>query len=242
MNASDVAVAELAIAPGDLAGDGAPSAALRGRPVRIRHLGMTPYVHPEAYVAPTAVLSGQVSVGAGSCVLHGAVLAAEGGPVQIGAGCVIMENAVLRGTARHPLLMGDRVLVGPHAQLTGAAVADEVFIAVGAMVLNGAHLGRAASVAAGAVVHLGAIVAPHARIPVGWVAVGDPARSYPPGEAEPIRAGVAEASPAFLHYVLGADDAGGRRDQLQAALARYTAAMTRHHRQDQIIPASDGGR
>jgi hypothetical protein len=104
MNASDVAVAELAIAPGDLAGDGAPSAALRGGPVRIRHLGMTPYVHPEAYVAPTAVLSGQVSVGAGSCVLHGAVLAAEGGPVQIGAGCVIMENAVLRGTARHPCL------------------------------------------------------------------------------------------------------------------------------------------
>ena len=242
MNASDVAVAELAIAPGDLAGDGAPSAALREGPVRIRHLGMTPSVHPEAYVAPTAVLSGQVSIGAGSCVLHGAVLAAEGGPVQIGAGCVIMENAVLRGTARHPLLMGDRVLVGPHAQLTGAAVADEVFIAVGAMVLNGAHLGRAATVAAGAVVHLGAIVAPQARIPVGWVAVGDPARIYPPGEAEPIRAGVAEASPAFLHYVLGVDDAGGRRDQLQAALARYTAAMARHHSQDQIIPASYGGR
>ncbi len=63
MNASDVAVAELAIAPGDLAGDGAPSAALREGPVRIRHLGMTPSVHPEAYVAPTAVLSGQVSVG-----------------------------------------------------------------------------------------------------------------------------------------------------------------------------------
>jgi len=203
---------------------------------------MTPSVHPEAYVAPTAVLSGQVSVGAGSCVLHGAVLAAEGGPVQIGAGCVIMENAVLRGTARHPLLMGDRVLVGPHAQLTGAAVADEVFIAVGAMVLNGAHLGRAATVAAGAVVHQGAIGAPQARIPVGWVAVGDPARIYPPGEAEPIRAGVAEASPAFLHYVLGVDDAGGRRDQLQAALARYTAAMARHHSQDQIIPASYGGR
>jgi carbonic anhydrase/acetyltransferase-like protein (isoleucine patch superfamily) len=242
MNASDVAVAELAIAPGDLAGDGAPSAALRGGPVRIRHLGMTPCVHPEAYVAPTAVLSGQVSVGAGSCVLHGAVLAAEGGPVQIGAGCVIMENAVLRGTARHPLLVGDRVLVGPHARLTGAAVADEVFIAVGAMVLNGAHLGRAATIAAGAVVHLGAIVPPHARTPVGWVAVGDPARSYPPGEAEPIRAGLAEAGPAFLHYVLGLDDGGGHREQLQAALARYTAAMARRHRQDQIIPASGGGR
>jgi carbonic anhydrase/acetyltransferase-like protein (isoleucine patch superfamily) len=104
----------LTTAPGDLAGDGAPSAALRGEPVRIRHLGGAPWVHPDAYVAPTAVLSGQVSVGAGSCVLHGAVLAAEGGPVQVGAGCVIMENAVLRGTVPHPLLIGDRLLAGPH--------------------------------------------------------------------------------------------------------------------------------
>ena len=54
--------------------------------MRIRHLGMAPSVHPEAYVAPTAVLSGQVSIGAGSCIMHGTVLAAEGGPVQIGAG------------------------------------------------------------------------------------------------------------------------------------------------------------
>jgi hypothetical protein len=43
-------------------------------------------------------LSAEGSIGAGSCIMHGAVLAAEGGPVQIGAGCVIMENAALRGT------------------------------------------------------------------------------------------------------------------------------------------------
>jgi hypothetical protein len=132
------------------------------------------------------------------------------------------------------------VLVGPHAQLTGAAACDEVFLAAGAMVLNGAHLGRAATVAAGAVVHVGAIVAPGARIPAGWVAVGDPARIYPPGEAEPIRAGLAEAGWSFLHYVLGADDAGGRPAQLRAALARYTAAMARHHRRDEIIGACEG--
>jgi carbonic anhydrase/acetyltransferase-like protein (isoleucine patch superfamily) len=90
---------------------------------------MAPSVHHKAYVAPTAVLSGQVSVGAGSYIMHGAVLAAEGGPVQAGAGCVIMENAVLRGTERHRPLIGDWVLVGPHAQLTGCTVADEVFLA-----------------------------------------------------------------------------------------------------------------
>ena len=146
-----------------------------------------------------------------------------------------MENAVLRGTVRHPLLIGDRVLAGPHAQLTGCAIGDEVFIAAGAMVLNGAHLGRAASVAAGAVVSLGAVVAPQARIPVGWVAVGDPARSYPPGEAEAIQAGLAETGWSFLPVIFGVDDAGGRREQLCAALQRYTAAMARHHRQDQIV-------
>jgi carbonic anhydrase/acetyltransferase-like protein (isoleucine patch superfamily) len=66
--------------------------------MEIKHRAMTPSVHPDAYVAPTAVLSGQVSVGAGSCVLHGAVLTADGGPVEVGANSVIMENAVLRGT------------------------------------------------------------------------------------------------------------------------------------------------
>src|SRR5215831_9180080 len=203
--------------------------------MEIRHRESTPSVHPDAYVAPTAVLSGQVRVGPGSCVLHGAVLSADGGPVDVGASCVIMEHAVLRGTARHPLLIGDRVLAGPHAQLTGATVTDEVFIAAGAMVCNGAHLGRAAAVGAGAVVHLGAIVAPRAQIPIGWVAVGDPARIYPTGEAEAIRAALAETGWSFLPLVFGIDDAGGRREQLRAALARYTAAMARHHRQDQII-------
>ncbi len=236
MNASTATAAELATAPGSSPAADSPPAAPAGRgPVRIRHLGTAPSVHPEAYVAPTAVLSGQVSVGAGSCIMHGAVLAAEGGPVHVGAGCVIMENAVLRGTPRHRLVVGDGVLAGPHAQLTGCTLADEVFIAAGAMVLPGAHLGRAAAVAAGAVVHLGAIVAPQARIPAGWVAVGDPARAYPPGQAEAIAAGLAQTGWSFLPVIFGTDDAGGRRDQLRAALDRYTAALARHHRQDQIL-------
>ena len=75
--------------------------------MEIKHREMTPSVHPDAYVAPTAVLSGQVSVGAGSCVLHGAVLTADGGPVEVGANSVIMENAGLRGTPRHRLVVGD---------------------------------------------------------------------------------------------------------------------------------------
>ncbi len=208
--------------------------------MRIRHLGKAPSVHPEAYVAPTAVLSGEVTIGAGSCIMHGAVLSAEGGPVEIGANCVIMENAVLRGTQQHPLVMGDHVLVGPHSHLTGCGISDEVFIATSAMVFNGAHMGRGSSVALGGAVHIGCIVPPLTRIPIGWVAVGDPARMYPPSEVEPIRAGLTEAG-GFLPFVFGVDDAGDRRDQMRAALQRYTKAMVHHHREDDVVPDLDGG-
>ena len=78
--------------------------------MEIRNRQRIPSVDSAAYVAPTAVLSGEVRVGPGSCVLHGAVLSADGGPVEIGSNCVIMEHAVLRGTPRHPLVTGDHVL------------------------------------------------------------------------------------------------------------------------------------
>lgn len=80
-----------------------------------RHRDTSPAVHPEACAAPAAVLSGQVRAGPGSCVLQGAVLTADGGPVDAGASCVIMEHAVPRGTARHPLAMGDHVPADPHS-------------------------------------------------------------------------------------------------------------------------------
>src|SRR6266576_3211009 len=134
--------------------------------MEIKHREMTPSVHPDAYVAPTAVLSGQVSVGEGSCVLHGA--------------------------PRHRLAVGNHVLAGPNSYLTGCQVDDEVFIATGAMVFNGARMGRASSVALGGAVHIGCVVPPETRIPIGWVAVGDPARLYPAVDVAPIRAGLEE--------------------------------------------------
>ncbi len=178
------------------------------------------------------MLSGQVSVGRGSCVLHGAVLTADGGPVVIGANCVIMEHAVLRGTPRHPVTLGDHVLAGPHSYLTGCRIDDEVFIATGAMVFNGAQMGRASSVALGGAVHIGCVVAPETRIPIGWVAVGSPARLYPPGAAEPIRDRLQEAG-GFLPFVFGTDAAGDRGQQMRTALQRYTRALARH-RNDEI--------
>jgi carbonic anhydrase/acetyltransferase-like protein (isoleucine patch superfamily) len=203
--------------------------------MEIRHRDANPAVHPDAYVAATAVLSGEVRVGPGSCVLHGAVLTADGGPVDVGANCVIMEHAVLRGTGRHPLVIGDHVLAGPHSYLTGCRVGDEVFIATGAMVFNGAQMGRASSVALGGAVHIGCVVPPQTRIPIGWVAVGDPARLYPPGEAGPIRAGLEEAG-GFLPFVFGTDPAAGREEQMRTAMRRYARSLARGHHDDEPLP------
>ena len=71
----------------------------------LEHRGQSPQVHPDAYVAPTAVLCGAVRVGPQARVLFGAVLTAEDGEITVGARCVIMENALVRG----------RALDGPYA-------------------------------------------------------------------------------------------------------------------------------
>lgn len=102
----------------------------------IEHRGKRPRIHQTAYVAPTAVLCGDVAIGENSRVMFGAVVTAEGGPVAIGAQCIIMENAVLRGTPKHPLTLGDNVLVGPRAYLSGCTVEDCVFLATGSTVFG----------------------------------------------------------------------------------------------------------
>lgn len=98
----------------------------------MRHRGIEPAVHPEAYIAATAVLVGDVRVAAGARVLHGAVLSAEDGHVSIGEDTVVMENALVRGRAGYPAVVGSAVMVGPHAHINGSIVGDEAFIATGA--------------------------------------------------------------------------------------------------------------
>ena len=120
----------------------------------IEHRGRRPVVDPSATVAPTAVLSGDVRVGARSRILHGAVLTAEDGAIEVGEECVVMEHALVRGRAGHPVVIGDHVLVGPHAHVNGATIGDEAFIATGASVFPGAVLGPRAEVRINGVVQV----------------------------------------------------------------------------------------
>lgn len=103
-----------------------------------------PKIHSSAYVAPTAVLSGDVEVGSGCAILHGAVLVSEGAPLKIGSDSVVMENAVIKaagGSAlQFPCSIGERCIVGPHAYVVGAQVGNGCFVAAGSQLLNGARL------------------------------------------------------------------------------------------------------
>ena len=150
------------------------------RAVLIEHRGKTPVVDPTAYVAPTAVLCGDVHLGAESRVLFGAALTAEDGRIDVGARCVIMENALVRGRASSPVAVGDDVLIGPHAHVNGATVGDGCFLATGSSVFPNSRLESGVEVRINAVVHVNTVLPAGALVPIGWVAVGDPAQILPP--------------------------------------------------------------
>ena len=152
----------------------------------ITHAGATPRVDPTAYVAPNAVVCGNVTIGPDCRIMYGAQVIAESGSICIGRECIIMENAVLRSTARHPLRVGNNCLVGPHAHVVGCTVEDEVFIATGAAIFHSAHLGKGSEVRINGVVHLKTNLAAGDTVPIGWVAVGNPAQILPPGEHQRI--------------------------------------------------------
>ncbi|HEY5016778.1 MAG TPA: gamma carbonic anhydrase family protein [Streptosporangiaceae bacterium] len=152
----------------------------------IEHRGHAPQVHPSAYVAPTAVLCGAVHVGPDARILFGAVLTAEDGEIRVGARSVVMENALVRGRAGHPSILGQDVLVGPHAHLNGVRVGDGCFLATGAALFPGSVAGAGAEVRIHGVVQVNTVLPPGATVPIGWVAVGDPARIYPPDQHEQI--------------------------------------------------------
>lgn len=71
----------------------------------IEHEGRRPRIDPTAWIAPNAIVSGDVRIGAECRVLFGAVVTDDGGPVQLRAGTIVMENALVRGRANHPALV-----------------------------------------------------------------------------------------------------------------------------------------
>ena len=132
--------------------------------------GKTPAVSPEAFVAETAVLIGDVTVGRDSSVWFGAVVRGDNEPITVGEGTSIQDNAVLHTEPGHPLSVGNNVTVGHGAIVHCASVGDNTLVGMGAILLDGAVIGRNCIIGAGAVVRERAVV------PDGTMMVGIPAK------------------------------------------------------------------
>jgi len=198
----------------------------------LEHRGKAPRIHPSAYIAPTATICGDVSIGENSRVLFGSIIVAEGGPVEIGTNCIIMENAVIRGTPGFSTHLGNAILVGPRAYLTGCVVEESVFLATGATVFNGAHIGTKAEVRINGVVHIKTRLPAGVTIPIGWVAVGDPAQIFPPGEHDHIWA--LQEPLNFPRTVFGLERAPDGETIMPEMTTRYARALGRHFEDKRI--------
>ncbi len=127
-------------------------------------------IDPSVFIAPTATIVGDVTLGAESSVWFGTVLRGDIAPITIGRASNIQDGAILHVGKRFPCVIGDRVTLGHGAIVHGATVENDVLIAMAATVMNGAHIGSQSIVGAGAVVTEGCVIPPRS------VVIGVPGR------------------------------------------------------------------
>jgi carbonic anhydrase/acetyltransferase-like protein (isoleucine patch superfamily) len=190
-----------------------------------------PNIHASAYVAPTATISGDVTIDEGCAVLFGAVITAEGAPIVIGANTVIMENAVLKssgGTAiQFPLSVGESCIFGPGSYVVGATIEPGCFIAAGAKVFNGAQIEEQTSVALGGIVHVNTHLRKGQHVPMQHIAHGDPATIYPPDKAPEVHKQM-----NFFQDVFNLEQSGEVRSQAAEAYSKF---LRKTHAQDALV-------
>ncbi|SEG79182.1 Carbonic anhydrase or acetyltransferase, isoleucine patch superfamily [Thermomonospora echinospora] len=129
-----------------------------------------PDIHPQAWVAPGAVVVGKVRLGRASSVWYGSVLRGEDEEIVVGDECNIQDLSCLHADPGMPAVLEDRVSLGHKAMVHGAHVETGSLIGIGAIVLNGARIG------AGTLVAAGAVVGPGKQIPSGVLVAGVPGR------------------------------------------------------------------
>jgi carbonic anhydrase/acetyltransferase-like protein (isoleucine patch superfamily) len=131
--------------------------------------GVHPTIGEDVWLAPTAVLVGDVHVGDRASIWFGAVLRGDSSRITIGAGTSVQDNAVIHCAHELPTAVGDNVIVGHAAMLEGCVVEDGALVGMGAIVLQRARLG------AGSVLAAGAVLSERREIGPGMLAVGVPA-------------------------------------------------------------------
>lgn len=128
-----------------------------------------PRIGKDVFIAPTAVVIGDVELADGASVWYGAVLRGDMEPITVGRGSNIQDNCTVHTEIGFPTRIGAGVTIGHHAVIHGCVIADECLISIGATLLNGSVIRTGSVVAAGAVVKEGQAIGP------GELAAGVPA-------------------------------------------------------------------
>ena len=163
--------------------------------------GFGPETGDESYwIAPTAVLIGKVRLERDASVWWGAVLRGDDEPITIGRGSNVQDNCVLHTDPGFPLTVGPEVTVGHLAMLHGCTIGAGTLVGIGAVVLNGAKVGRNCLIAAKALVGEGK------EIPDNSVVMGVPGKvvgEVRPEQAERIRVGTVVYVRRWQRYAAG---------------------------------------
>lgn len=130
-----------------------------------------PRIHRDAWVAPGAVVVGDVEIGKDSSLWYGVVARGDVHQIRIGARTNIQDNSVIHVTqGRYACILGDEITVGHRAVVHGCTVGDGALVGIGAIVLDGARVGE------GALIGAGCVVAPGTDIPPRVLVLGVPGR------------------------------------------------------------------
>ncbi len=138
-----------------------------------------PVVHPEAFVAPTATLVGDVYVGAGASIWFGVVLRADVAPILVREGATVQDAAVVYASPGLTVDIGAGATIGTGAVVRGAVIEAGAVVGTCAVVLDAATLGAGSFIAAGSV------VAARTTVPAGYLAAGSPAVARRPVAGTP---------------------------------------------------------
>jgi carbonic anhydrase/acetyltransferase-like protein (isoleucine patch superfamily) len=146
--------------------------------------GRKPDIAESAWVADSAQVMGDVTLGEGASVWFGAIARGDSDRIVVGAGSNIQDGSVLHADEGLPLVVGERVTVGHQVMLHGCTIGDESLIGIGAIVLNGVKIGKHCLVGAGSLVTEGK------EFPDGSMIIGSPAkvvRQLTPEQIEGLR-------------------------------------------------------
>lgn len=202
----------------------------------IEHRGQNPTIDQTVYIAPNAVICGDVIIGKNSRIMFGAQLIAENSSITIGDNCIILENATIRGTDGHCVTIGDNCLIGPNTHLAGCTLEDNVFIATGASIFHGALIKKGAEVRINGVVHLKTIIPENESVPINWIAVGNPMKLFSPDQHNEIwKIQKPLNFPEFV-YGLPRDEDG---DSMMPDICRVMYDRLSEHKTDSVVNDKD---